>query len=143
MLELVLSGVVWRKRRFGMTYSPADMQEMAAEYYLALCDMMNHALGDRHWAKNVASDFKSARKSAQTKSIELFDAEYFSADLLLLFQRDFAETFEITALLRDAESSKDIVAEEQTALINQAHTHRLYLEEQANSYLAMLTRLLG
>jgi hypothetical protein len=127
-----------------MTHSECDMQGMAAEYYLALCEMMNHALGDRHWAKNIASDFKSARKSAQTKSIELFDAEYFSTELLLLFSHDFTETFEIAELLRNAGSAMDNAsAEEQIALIGRAHTHRFYLEEQANSYLAMLTRLLG
>lgn len=121
-----------------MVYSAADIQQIFAEYYLALVEMMDHVLGDRYWVKNVASDFNSAKSRAETGNTELFNTGMVEPNILAIFDDDFNRT---TIFAEELLKPEEIPQEERGTLLERANAHRVYLEEQAVGYLAMFARL--
>jgi len=121
-----------------MIYSMADIQEIASEYYLALIEVVDHCLGDQYWAQNVASDLRSAAERADRRRNLLYEAKRFDQELLDVFESDFRKTMRIARKLSKPEAVPD---QERGALLNEALSHRTYLEGQATGYLGRLAKL--
>jgi len=121
-----------------MGYSMADIQEIASEYYLALIEVVDHCLRDQYWAQNVASDLRSAQERARKGLALLLDAKRLDWELLHLFESDLDKTLGIAFKLFKPE---EVPPGEREALLNEALSHRAYLEGQAAGYLGRLAKL--
>lgn len=114
-----------------------EIDETASEYYLALIDMMDQCLHDRHFAQNVTSDLSGAKTSAAGKLQEFMVAEYFDPDLFRIFCGDFIQTESLAKKLANLDM---ICLDQKQEILDAASRHRIYLEEQANGYLGRLAR---